>query len=149
MTCCCCFGNLKNGHLRGKRKFTQNPPMLCLPLCFYTVTRICPALGVCKQVCVVACAFYRTESHYSPTDASFLACDVFSSETLYGFLSVHFPGSVWKAGEDLEANRVLLFRVQVLKPPKSKRLRPQGSAASTETGLGSRISVEHSNTKGG
>lgn len=89
------------------------------------------------------------ESHYGPTDAGFLACDVLSSETLYGFLSVHFPGSVLEAGEDLEANRVLLFWVQVLKPPKSKLLRPEGSAASSETGLGSGISVEHSNTKGG
>lgn len=100
MTCYCC-GNLdeKNGQgnlseTKGTHTHTSPETAYALPaVCFYTVTRPCPALRVCKQVCV--CAYIRDRKRdYSLMDACFLESDVFTPETLYCFLSVHFPNTV-------------------------------------------------------
>lgn len=66
------------------------------------------------------------------------------SETLYGFPlgTFHHRYERVEPGEELQANQVVLFQVQVLKPQSQKLLRPRGGPQpGSETGLGSGGSV--------
>lgn len=159
MTCYCCGNclNMKNGQGQPERNKTrtqvQKPPTLCLPLCFYTVTRPCPALGVCKQVCVCVCVHtlgngkgLQVYGRLFPRQwrGIHLWNSIrFSLCAIPGHRSEHVRS---EPGEELQANQVVLFQVQVLKPQSPNSSRPGGLQRGSETGLGSRISLEHSNT---